>query len=274
MARTSLVEDIFDMLTKAPWWLGVIAAGIFFIAGTFFLGNAPAHSPGQALNPLMRMFMNALAFVCLVAAAVSAIKQLSRRRLLDRQDGLQSLRSLSWREFEQLVGEAYRRQGYDVEETGGGGADGGVDLIIRGNGETILVQCKQWRVQQIGVDKVRELYGVMTAENANRGILVTSGRFTNDAQSFKVGKPLILVDGPALAALVHDVRTKSSHTVPPLIPSSHHPTTQSSDYITPPSCPRCGSPMVLRTAKRGANAGNQFYGCTRFNSGCKGTLSA
>ena len=29
-------------------------------------------------------------------------------------------------------------------------------------------------------------------------------------------------------------------------------------------CPKCGSKLVVRTAKKGANAGNQFYGCTNF----------
>ncbi len=29
-------------------------------------------------------------------------------------------------------------------------------------------------------------------------------------------------------------------------------------------CPKCGSALVLRTAKRGENAGNQFYGCSNF----------
>ena len=29
-------------------------------------------------------------------------------------------------------------------------------------------------------------------------------------------------------------------------------------------CPRCGAALILRTAKKGANAGNQFYGCTAF----------
>ena len=29
-------------------------------------------------------------------------------------------------------------------------------------------------------------------------------------------------------------------------------------------CPKCGSPLVLRTVKSGANAGSQFYGCTNY----------
>ena len=40
--------------------------------------------------------------------------------------------------------------------------------------------------------------------------------------------------------------------------------TAASNSTAPPVCPRCGSPLVLRTAKKGENAGNQFYGCSSF----------
>lgn len=36
-----------------------------------------------------------------------------------------------------------------------------------------------------------------------------------------------------------------------------------------PSCPKCGAPMVLRTATKGDNAGGQFYGCSKFPK-CRG----
>ncbi len=39
-----------------------------------------------------------------------------------------------------------------------------------------------------------------------------------------------------------------------------------------PKCPRCGSDMVLRTARKGPNAGKQFYGCSKYPD-CKGTIS-
>ncbi|MBZ0278330.1 MAG: topoisomerase DNA-binding C4 zinc finger domain-containing protein, partial [Anaerolineae bacterium] len=32
----------------------------------------------------------------------------------------------------------------------------------------------------------------------------------------------------------------------------------------PPQCPKCGSVMLLRTAKSGANAGNRFWGCSNY----------
>lgn len=37
-----------------------------------------------------------------------------------------------------------------------------------------------------------------------------------------------------------------------------------------PDCPLCGKPMALRTARKGRNAGSQFWGCTDFPD-CKGT---
>ena len=40
-----------------------------------------------------------------------------------------------------------------------------------------------------------------------------------------------------------------------------------------PLCPRCSSSMIARTAKRGRNIGNKFWGCTRFPR-CRGTRDA
>ena len=113
---------------------------------------------------------------------------------------------MTWRQFEMLVGEGFRLQGFQVAETGGGGADGGVDLVLtragKNGGEKFLVQCKQWRAFKVGVDVVRELYGVMAAKGATGGFVVTSGRFTEDAIGFASGRNVTLVDGPKLHALL------------------------------------------------------------------------
>ncbi len=53
--------------------------------------------------------------------------------------------------------------------------------------------------------------------------------------------------------------------------------TDPSDQTDPtdriPACPRCGKPMVLRTAKSGKNAGQQFWGCSGYPQ-CKGAAPA
>lgn len=74
-----------------------------------------------------------------------------------------------------LIGEFFRQQGYSVTETGGKGPDGGVDLELRKDGELHLVQCKQWQALKVSVKVVRELYGVMAAQGAAGGYVVTSG---------------------------------------------------------------------------------------------------
>ena len=119
---------------------------------------------------------------------IAEIKKYSRRRTLESCSNIDSLRALSWQEFEQLVGEAYRRRGFVVAESGGGGPDGGVDLVLTRNGVKTLVQCKQWRTWKVGVKIVRELYGVMTAEGAGQGIVATCGSFTADAKAFRRGQ--------------------------------------------------------------------------------------
>lgn len=39
-----------------------------------------------------------------------------------------------------------------------------------------------------------------------------------------------------------------------------------------PPCPKCGSEMILRRAKKGANAGNQFWGCSNYPQ-CRGVVA-
>jgi len=141
-----------------------------------------------------------------------------------------------------------------VAETGGGGADGGVDLVLKRDDETTLVQCKQWRHQSVGVTTVRELYGVMTHRRAAAAIIVTAGDFSEEAVSFARASGVRLIDGNELKALIAGVRSMEDQ--PP----------EGSQR-----CPRCGSPMVLSTARRGSGAGQRFFGCTRYPQ-CRGTL--
>src|SRR4029450_7889695 len=120
------------------------------------------------------------------------------------QEDLETLRALSWQDFERMVGEAYRRQGYVVEELGGSAPDGGVDLYIFNGGQKTVVQCKRWRTLQVGVPLVRELYGVVTAERAANGIPVPPGTFTEDAKAFVRGLPLEEQMSSARSDITHD----------------------------------------------------------------------
>ena len=83
------------------------------------------------------------------------------------------LNKLGWQDFERQVAEVYRQQGYWVDEVGGGGADGGVDLRLKRDGQTLIVQCKRWKTYKVGVKPVRKLFGVMAAEKADRAVFIS-----------------------------------------------------------------------------------------------------
>jgi HJR/Mrr/RecB family endonuclease len=122
-----------------------------------------------------------------------------------RADSIGIFNSLSWRDFERLIGDAFRGRGFTVTGFGGGGPDRGVDLGLMKNGERFLVQCKNWRTPEVGVMAVRELDRVVAALGANGGYVVTAGRFTREARAFAEICEISLIDGPSLEALIGHV---------------------------------------------------------------------
>jgi len=113
---------------------------------------------------------------------------------------------------------------------------------------------------------VRELYGVMAAEGAAGGFVVTSGTFTNEAKEFAAGRNVILVDGAILFDMIKHaraVRTSNERVSPATMVA--RPGQESVVH-----CPTCRSPMLRRVAKRGVNAGSEFWGCSKYPL-CKGT---
>jgi restriction system protein len=258
MARRHSTLD--DLLTL-PWWFNLMLAAIVYVFLKFWLPTIEFQSPvfkglATAIPNMAGIFASVLVF----SAVMSALHSWRKGELLNKQTSIRSVKELPWKDFEFLVSEAYRRKGYNVQEDIGTGPDGGIDLTLTQGGEKHLVQCKNWRTKAVGVPVVRELFGVVTAENSSGGIIVCSGNFTRDAIEFARGKPIELVEGAELVRLIGDVQTqpkvKTESTAPKL--------------STEPSCPTCNSPMVKRTAKRGKNVGSQFWGCPRYPK-CRGT---
>ena len=112
------------------------------------------------------------------------------------------------------------------------------------------------------MDVVRELYGVMAAKGAAGGFVVTSGRFTEDATRFASGRNLKLIDGPLLHTLIRGAQQAHDANAPRVNAEPSLPAAE--DATISPKCPTCAQPMLMRTAKRGANAGSAFWGCTAY----------
>lgn len=286
--RTSPAGDFIDLIALLPWYAGVAIALVGYL-WLHRIAAAPlptASDTGQMGNlmvgAVLRGFASAGQYIVpilgLAGAAISAWRRHTRRSLIDgvtRSDAADVLGSMSWKEFELLVGEGFRLQGYQVAENFAAGPDGGIDLTLRKNGEKYLVQCKQWRAYKVGVTVVRELYGLMAAAGAAGGFVVTSGRFTSEAEAFASGRNIRLLDGQQLHRLLKQAR-QGAMTKPEADNKAAPPPNEAAPQAArpaAPNCPRCAQPMVRRTARQGANAGQDFWGCSDYPR-CRGTVPA
>jgi restriction system protein len=119
-----------------------------------------------------------------------------------------NLAGMPWEDFEHLVRELFEKE---FSQDGGGvnitrtSRDGGIDAIafdpdpIRGGKIAIQAKCY---TNTVGVDAVRDLYGTVINEGANKGILVTTSDYGADAYEFAKGKPLTLMNGSNLLYLL------------------------------------------------------------------------
>lgn len=269
--KQSRFDHLLALIGKLPWWAGVMfALAAYLMLHRVVTREVTAVSqPGIMGGAVSPAFLNSLAAlgqyllpaIFLLGAAVSAYGRFSR----EAQSGgtathakWSALNAMTWRQFETLVGESFRRKGYSVTKTSGG-SDSDFDLILKQQGKTFLVQCKQWRAIKVGVNTVRELNGVMTAQGANGGFVLTSGQFTDEAQAFARSQNIELLDGKALHALIHGVTVPGKAGFGPL------------NVVTSgaPFCPECQGRMSLRKAKRGKHAGKMYWCCMRYPD-CKG----
>lgn len=123
-------------------------------------------------------------------------------------DSSTNLAAMDWEEFEHLV-----RELFDMEFNNNGGEvkitqasrDGGVDAIafdpdpIRGG--KIIIQAKRY-TNTVSVSAVRDLYGTVINEGANKGILITTSDYGSDSYNFAKGKPITLLNGGHLLYLL------------------------------------------------------------------------
>ena len=185
-------------------------------------------------------FVDANLTGAIFAAAVGMgwlILQVRARDRLHLLEWTSDLRLLDAAEFEWLVGEVFRREGWTVDETGSQDApDGNIDLRLRKGGESRIVQCKRWTSWQVGVDEIRAFAGTLAREQLpmNAGVFVTLSSFTCQARDEALTLALGLVEGPDLVARLEKVR-----------------------QVEP--CPKCAAPMLLARSTQG-----WWFRCPRY----------
>lgn len=264
-------DSPLNLLIMAPWWVSVILGAIAYVGLKYVLPNLGDEN--TFLNSFAQAIPQFAPFAALLFGMIAVLSYFFGRKqaaLVDEQQSLESLCEVSWKEFEWLVGEVFRRQGYRTEESLGGGADGGIDLILRRDGQTTLVQCKRWKSKPVGVPIIRETFGILTAEGVYRAMVITTSKFTKESKDFARGKPIDLIDGPRLLTLVKNVQKNPVPSAPSHDEKAAPPT--STEATPAPLCPQCKATMVQRTARKGVNAGKNFWGCSQYPK-CRGVVA-
>lgn len=264
-----------EQIAGMPWPVGIVLGIVGFVVVRYGIGwfassssNPVLHAMGKSLEAgVWTPIAWAVLGICWLGALLSFIGSAKRKQLLETQTGLDSLRAMSWREFEMLAGEAFRRQGYAIQETGLGGADGGIDLVLRKDGKSTLVQCKQWKTQRVDVKVVREMFGLLAHHGAAAVKIVAVGDYTADAQRFAQGKPIELIHGEALLAMVRGVQTPAPARAAVAKAKPDVVTTITLTPLTNPACPKCGADMVKRSNRQ---TKDHFWGCATYPA-CRGT---
>lgn len=109
-------------------------------------------------------------------------------------------------EFEDYISNLLKNMGFSITKTPYSN-DGGIDLLATYEKPVFsgkyIIQCKNY-TGLVGQPDVRDLYGVIMSENANKGILITPSNFTEQAYSFAKGKNIELINGDVLNKLIEE----------------------------------------------------------------------
>lgn len=178
------------------------------------------------------------------------------------------LKELDDGEFDKLIALLFKYRGYSISKKEEGMAS--VDILLKMNGETTFVQYRHWREYEIDIAVLEELVAEMKEQSIRNGVVISTGLFTQDAIDYSHGKHLLLINGVDLSLMVGELSTMKDNSV-----KDEEETKDISSETMPeiePLCPICSQEMIKRTARKGKNAGNTFWGCSQFPN-CRGVIS-
>jgi restriction system protein len=124
-----------------------------------------------------------------IAAGIDSAPLIDQRFIDYLQAQPEDLSKMHWRQFEFLVGEFFRRNGYDITVTPPS-RDGGIDVrAVREKGvvgpELILIQAKRLSGdRRVGIETVKALWSDINEAAATRGIVATTSTLAPGARAY------------------------------------------------------------------------------------------
>ncbi|WP_342558099.1 restriction endonuclease [Metasolibacillus sp. FSL K6-0083] len=124
----------------------------------------------------------------------------TRRLARLRRAGIKDVDNMTGEEFEQFLGQLFKRRGYKVSYTAASG-DYGADLILKDRKEIIAVQAKRYS-GTVGVKAVQEIIGAVKMYDATEAWVVTNSHFTKQAIKLADINDVYLIDREELIDLI------------------------------------------------------------------------
>ena len=153
--KTSPIEGMVHAMSRMPWWACLAVGAVAYVLLHAVSSRPPAvvidsrHVQGAVMASAARGVAGVLQYVlpilCCAAAFMSFLGRRKRRELLlhaTEGGSAAAIDAMSWQDFELLIAEAFRLQGFVVVEKGGASADAGVDIELMKDGAKWLVQVK------------------------------------------------------------------------------------------------------------------------------------
>lgn len=250
---------VFAALSSLAWLLLLVGVGLAWLGySRSRKAEAAAKDPSEPANANAQWPLGADVLAELATPAASPGAAPPR----PTEWGRPVFASIEWRRFEAVVERLFQQAGFETRSQSHG-ADDGVDIWLYSRqqpGEPVsLVQCKHWQGKRVGVDKVRELRGVMAARQVRRGQFATTSSFTPEATAFARENGIHLLDVDGLLALI---AKRSADEQAELLAVALE-----GDYWRP-TCVNCGTKMVHRQPRKG---GSPFWGCAGYPR-CRTTM--
>jgi hypothetical protein len=148
----------------------------------------------------MSLYLLPLAAGLLILGVAFAMRLSAERKRGEREvaAGLEVVRGLRWKEFAHLVTQSFESRGYAAQSNLRKPGEDGVDMILTRAEGRVLLQVKHGGSYLVGAGPVRLLAGMLAAQQAQSGVIATSGAFDAAAVDAARNVPVTLLDGGPL----------------------------------------------------------------------------
>ncbi len=175
-------NSLFAILLRSPWWVSLFIALILSLLGSFLSRENFVLFIVPAMIPFVGIGLWA------------GWKQWQLPSSAQVEATLVAIAAMPWRDFSEVMSQAYRREGYEVKPV-----SGAADFVVEKAGRKSLISCKRWKAASHGLEPLRELKAMRQAEVANEAVYVTQGDIQQAAREFAEEHGIVLLQGDALA---------------------------------------------------------------------------